>query len=141
VRGLWTATAAAALLLAAGCGGGSSHDGGADFCPRLERLTENDPFRTFGARATGTEIKAAFDALHDSADRLASAAPDDARSAARDYADAVRRMRSLMAGAGYDGSLVDATRYRAAQLDYYVAASRLERYLVASCRTTTTKGR
>jgi hypothetical protein len=138
VRQVWTGAVVAALLVAAGCGGGSSHSDARTFCARLERLTQNDPFRAFGARATSTEIKAAFDALHTSAARLAAVAPDEARSAATDFADAADRMRSLMAGAGYDGSLVDAPRYRDAQVDYFAASGRLERYLVASCRSTTT---
>ena len=127
------ATAAIALVLATGCGG-SSHADAKVFCQRLERLSENDPFRAFGARATTTEIETAFDALQTSASGLAAVAPDDARSAARAYADSVDRMRSLLQGAAFDGSQVDQRAYRDAQVDYFAASTRLERYLTSSCR-------
>ena len=127
-----TAAAAGLLLAVVGCSSGSSADPKL-FCARLERLTQNDPFTKFGDAATTAEMRAAFDALHVSARALAHVAPDEGRRAATDYADAVDRMRSLMAGAAFDGSQVDLSRYRDAELDYYVASGRLERYLHSSC--------
>jgi hypothetical protein len=132
VRRLWTA-AAAALLAAPGCGGGSSHGDAARFCTRLEHLSENDPFRVFGARATNQDIRTAFEALVQRSRELADVAPPEVKPTAEAYARASARMDSLMAGAGYDGSAVDAPAYRAAQLDYTAASTRLVRYLTSEC--------
>jgi hypothetical protein len=133
VRRLWTTAGAAALLVASACGGGSSHGDAAVFCTRLERLSQNDPFRVFGSRATNAEIKTAFQALVQRSRDLAAVAPTEVQPTAEAYESAARRMDSLMAGAGYDGSLVDATAYRAAQVDYTTASTRLVRYLTTSC--------
>lgn len=125
-------TLAVALLLA-GCGGDGGTVDAAAFCDRLDRLTQNDPFLAFGDTATPAEIEQAFGALVERAGELLEAAPDEARGAARDYAEAASALDSLMAGAGYDGALVDARAYRAEQLTYSEAADRLLRYLDAQC--------
>ncbi len=124
---------ATALLALAACGGGSSSSDAKAFCSRLDRLSQNDPFRGFGARATNTEIKAAFTALVTSSRELADVAPAEVRPTAEAYAQAAAKMSSLMAGAGYDGSLVDAPAYRAAQEDYTAASTSLVRYLTSQC--------
>jgi hypothetical protein len=122
-----------AVLLAVGaCGGGASPDQ-ARFCQRLDRLTGNDPFRTFGDRATDREIEQGFEALVARADELVEVAPEEARPAAKAYAAAAKGLDDLMAAAGYHGDDVDARGYRDRQVDYTAAAARLERYLATSC--------
>lgn len=118
--------------LASACGGGSSADEQA-FCERLGRLADNDPFQAFGDRATPQEIEAAFEALVTRADELEEVAPDEARPAARDYADAAEALDDLLAAAAFDGDQVDARAYREEQVNYAEAATRLERYLEAEC--------
>jgi hypothetical protein len=122
----------AVLVSLAACGGSTSASK-TGFCERLDRLTANDPFRTFGDRATDREIEQAFHALVDRADELVDLAPDDARSAARSYASAAKALDDTMAAAGYDGDEVDARAYRDHQVDYAAAAARLERYLATAC--------
>jgi hypothetical protein len=125
---------ATTLLVVAACGGGSSsHADKKVFCTRLDRLTQNDPFRSFGDRATSAEIRTAFTALRQRAKELVDAAPGEVRPTARDYAAAAKALDSLMAGAGYDGNDVDARAYRDAQTDYVEAANLLERYLESDC--------
>ena len=127
--------ALAAVLLLAGCGddGPSERERAAAFCDQLERLTASDPFAAFGQRATAAEIEAAFDALLEGADALLDTAPDEARAAARDYAEAADALDALLAGAAYDGSGVDVRAYRDEQLRYVDAAARLERHLASEC--------
>jgi hypothetical protein len=124
-----------AAALAAGCGDDEPSDGerAAAFCERLDRLTTNDPFAAFGDRATAGEVQAAFEALVARADGLLDTAPDEARAAARDYADAAHGLDSLLAGAAYDGAAVDVREYRDEQLRYVEAATRLERHLTSEC--------
>lgn len=121
-----------AVILSA-CGDDGPTPDPAAFCERLDRLTENDPFLAFGDTATTAEIELAFEALVARADELVDTAPDDARGAARDYADAARGLDGLLEDAGYDGSLVDSRAYRAEQLAYSEAANRLLRYLDTEC--------
>jgi hypothetical protein len=124
-----------ALLLVAGCSGDGPSEKvlATQFCARLDRLTTNDPF-DFGDRATPKEIQAAFTALVRRSKDLADVAPAEVRPTARDYAKSATTLDSLMAGAGYDGSAVDARAYRAAQNDYTAAAASLEDYLTSSCK-------
>jgi hypothetical protein len=127
-------TMGVALLVLGACGGGSGDPADAKvFCARLERLTGNDPFRAFGDHATAKEIQTAFTALVARAQELVDAAPAEVRPTARDYASAAKALDSLMAGAAYDGSAVDARAYRDAQTDYIAAANLLERYLDTDC--------
>jgi NTP pyrophosphatase (non-canonical NTP hydrolase) len=121
-----------ALVATAACGGGTSADEKA-FCERLDRLADNDPFRTFGDRATDREIQQGFRALVERADELAEVAPEEARSAADAYAEAADALDDVMAAAGYHGDDVDARAYREHQVDYAAAAARLERYLDGEC--------
>lgn len=122
----------AAVLGACGDGGDAAGDP-ALFCERLDRLTRNDPFLAFGERADAGDIEVAFGALADRADELVDAAPPEARGAARDYADAVDALDSLLASAAYSPTELDARAYRNEQVAYAEAAQRLERYLEAEC--------
>jgi hypothetical protein len=127
-----------ALVLAAavvvGCSGDGPGDGDpARFCQRLDRLAGNDPFLAFGDSASPDDIEAAFTALIDRADALVAVAPPAARGAATDYAEAATALDSLLAGAAYVGSDVDAAAYGRQQAAYAEAAQRLERYLEAEC--------
>lgn len=131
IAGAALAAAVAALGLAA-CGDDGGDGDQALFCERLERLTENDPFVAFGARATEAEMETAFAALRARADELDEVAPPSARSAAAAYRDAVERLDELLAEAGY-GPDVDVRAYREAQTTYVEASVRLERYLTAEC--------
>jgi hypothetical protein len=132
MRRLGALVLAAAAL--AGCGDGGPGDGDpARFCERLDRLTGNDPFLAFGDTASPDDIEAAFSALIDRADALVEVAPPAARAAATDYAEAATELDSLLAGAAYSGSEVDAAAYGRQQGAYAEAARRLERYLEAEC--------
>jgi hypothetical protein len=126
-----TLLASAALLGA--CGDGGSAGDPARFCERLDRLTRNDPFLAFGETADAGDIEVAFGALVDRAGELLDVAPPEARGAAQDYADAVEALDSLLAGAAYSPTEVDARAYRNEQVAYAEAAQRLERYLDAEC--------
>ena len=134
VRRLITLLLLPAVALAA-CGddGPSEAEKAATFCTRLERLAENDPFAAFGDRATSSEIEEAFTALVARAVELLDTAPEEARAAARDYAEASEALDELMAGAAYDGAAVDQRAYRDEQTTYVAAAQRLERYLESEC--------
>jgi hypothetical protein len=127
-----TLLAGAAVLGACGDDGDSAGDP-ALFCERLDRLTRNDPFLAFGETADAGDIEVAFGALVDRAGELLDVAPPEARAAARDYADAVEALDSLLAGAAYSPTEVDARAYRNEQVAYAEAAQRLERYLDAEC--------
>jgi hypothetical protein len=124
-----------AVLVLAACGddGPSDAQRAATFCTRLERLTENDPFAAFGDRATPSEVQAAFEALVERAHELVDRAPDEAKAATRDYADAAEALDSILAGAAYDGARADQRAYRDEQTRYVQAAARLERYLESEC--------
>jgi hypothetical protein len=132
-RPILVVLSAALALAACGDDGPSDAERAAAFCTRLERLTENDPFAAFGDRATSAEIQLAFEALVTRAGELVDTAPDDARAAARDYADAAEALDSILAGAAYDGTAVDQRAYRDEQTRYLQAAARLERYLDTEC--------
>ena len=122
------------LVVLAACGGGGDDDGDeATFCTRLDRLTDNDPFRAFGATATAAEIEQAFTALVERADELVDVAPPEARGAADDFATSAAAMRDVLAEAGFDGATVDTRAYRDAQLTYAEASTRLLRYLDTTC--------
>jgi hypothetical protein len=120
-------------LGACGDDGPSEAERAATFCTRLDRLARNDPFTSFGDRATDAEIEAAFTALVARADELLDVAPGEARAAARDYAEASAALNDLMAGAAYDATAVDQRAYRDEQATYVAAAQRLERYLESEC--------
>jgi hypothetical protein len=126
-----------ACALLAGSGACSDSGGGdgdqALFCERLDRLTRNDPFLAFGDTASADDIEVAFRALVERSEELVAVAPRDGRAAARDYAEAVDALDSILAGAAYDPLVVDAGEYVARQADYATAAQRLERYLDATC--------
>jgi hypothetical protein len=124
------------LALVAGLGACGNDDGGADpvaFCDRLDRLTRNDPFDAFGAEAGPEEIRAGFAALRDRSRELVALAPEAVRPTAREYAQAVAAMDSLMAGAGYDGANLDVAAYRAEQQRYTEASRLLLRHLESEC--------
>jgi len=124
--------AGTAVLGACGDDGDSTGDP-ALFCERLDRLTRNDPFLAFGETADAGDIEVAFGALVARAGELLDVAPPEARAAARDYADAVEALDSLLAGAAYSPTDVDARAYRNEQVAYAEAAQRLERHLDAEC--------
>ena len=119
----------------AACGDDAPTDAerAATFCERLDRLTANDPFAAFGDEATSTEVATAFEALVERAEELADTAPDEARAAARDYAESAAALEDLLRSAGYDGPEVDARAYREEQARYAEAARRLERHLESEC--------
>ena len=125
-------TLAATLLLVA-CGGDGDEADPALFCQRLDRLTENDPFRAFGDTASAAEIEEGFDALVARAEELVAVAPDDARPAARAFAEGASTMRDVLDEAGFDPSTLDTRAYRDAQLIYTEASDRLLRYLDTEC--------
>jgi hypothetical protein len=122
-------------LGATGCGddGPSEAERAATFCERLDRLTRRDPFAAFGDQATSAQVAAAFEALVAQSADLAETAPEEARAAARDYAESAQALDSLLRGAGYDGAGVDVRAYREEQARYAEAARRLERYLTTEC--------
>ncbi len=129
---LSAAALAASLLVAGACSGDDEGDA-AEFCQRLERLTENDPFAAFGDTATEAEMEDAMTALRDRAEELVEVAPEEARGAATDYRDAVVAVDDLLADAGYGPTSVDVDEYRDQSQAYAEAAVRLERYLTAEC--------
>jgi hypothetical protein len=124
-----------AAVLAVGVGA-CGDDGGGDpvaFCDRLDRQARNDPFDAFGAEAGAEEIRAGFAALRDRSRELVTLAPEAVRPTAREYADAVAAMDSLMAGTGYDGAALDVEAFRAEQQRYAEASRLLLRHLDAEC--------
>jgi hypothetical protein len=123
----------AATLLLVACGGDGDEADPALFCQRLDRLTENDPFRAFGDTASAAEIEEGFDALVARAEELVDVAPDDARPAARAFAESASTMRDVLDEAGFDPSTLDTRAYRDAQLIYTEASDRLLRYLDTEC--------
>jgi hypothetical protein len=130
---LLAATFVSAVLAVGACG---DDGGGADpvaFCDRLDRLARNDPFDAFGSEAGPEEIHAGFTALRERARELAAVAPEVVRPTARQYAEAVAAMDSLMAGAGYDGAVLDVDAYRVEQEQYAEASRLLLRHLGTEC--------
>ncbi len=130
---MWRLGILTAALLLAACGGDGERADPAAFCERLDRLTENDPFRTFGDTATSAEIEQGFRALVERADELLEVAPDEARGAARDFADSAGTMEAVMEAAAFDPEALDQRAYRDAQLSYNEASDRLLRYLDTEC--------
>jgi hypothetical protein len=122
-----------AMLLLVACGGDGDEADPALFCQRLDRLTENDPFSAFGDSATSAEIEEGFRALVARADELVDVAPEDARAAARAFAESAASMQDVLDEAGFDPSALDARAYRDAQLTYAEASDRLLRYLESEC--------
>ena len=122
-----------ATLLLVACGGDGDEADPALFCQRLDRLTENDPFLAFGDSATAAEIEEGFRALVARADELVDVAPEDARSAARAFAEGATTMQDVLDEAGFDPSALDTRAYRDAQLTYAEASDRLLRYLESEC--------
>lgn len=133
VRRLTTAAAVTIALAVVSCGDDGGRADPVAFCDRLDRLTRNDPFDAFGPEAGPEEIRSGFVALRDRARELERLAPEAVRPTARDYAEAVAAMDSLMAGAGYDGAALDVAAYRAEQQRYTEASRLLLRHLEAEC--------
>jgi len=123
------------IVVLAGCAGGDDDADGdaAAFCDRLDRLTDNDPFLAFGDTATPDEIEQAYAALVERTEELLDVAPEEARAAARTYAESAAALDALMADAGYDGTAVDARAYRNEELAYADASNLLLRYLDTQC--------
>jgi hypothetical protein len=133
----WASLAARYALVAAlavalpGCGG---DDGGdlAAFCQAVEDLRDDDPFADL-AIASPEDMRGAFDALAVSVDRIAESAPQEARTQAQRYADAVDDLRDELAGAGYDPTRVDQLRYGQAVAAYTEAATSVDNTADANC--------
>ena len=125
--------AALVVTVAASCGDGGGAADPEAFCRRLDRLTSNDPFLSFGPTATPAEIEEGFEALVARAEELVDVAPEEVRPAAETYRDAAVAMDELMEDAGYDGARLDARAYRDEEVTYTEAADRLLRYLDSEC--------
>lgn len=124
-------------LVLTGCaddGGGGGGGGGdpAAFCAAFDDLREGDPFADLAVASPG-EMRDAFAALADGAERIADAAPPDAGLQARRYADAVEALRDELAGGGYDLTQVDHGRYRDGVEAYGRAATSLANAARARC--------
>lgn len=131
--GRWASVAlvAAALLGLAACG----DDAGGDrttFCAAVEALRSEDPFAELEVASPG-QMRDAFEALADGADRIAGAAPGEVSVQADRYRDAVGALRDELAGAGYDPTRMDGRRYARAVADYTEAADSLDNAADARC--------
>ena len=118
-------------LLLAGCG----DDGGGDvaaFCEAVEDLRDDDPFEELQVASPG-EMRDAFAALAAGVDRIADAAPDEVRSQAQRYADALEDLRDELAGAGYDPTRVDQLEYGQAVAAYTEGAVSVDNAADALC--------
>jgi len=117
--------------LLGGCGG---DDGGdvAAFCEAVEDLRDDDPFEELQIASPG-EMRDAFADLAVGVDRIADAAPEEARSQARRYADAVEDLRDELAGAGYDPTRVDQLDYGQAVAAYTEGAVSVDNAADALC--------
>ncbi len=124
------AVVAASVLLVA-CGG---EDGRylAGFCAAVEDLRSDDPFAELQI-ASPEDMRDAFAELAAGVDRIAEAAPDQARTQAGRYADAVDALRDELAGAAYDPTRVDQLRYGQAVAAYSEAATSVGNTADASC--------
>lgn len=130
---MWRLGLVTVAVVLAACGRDGETADPATFCERLDRLTENDPFRAFGDTANPGEIEEGFRALVERADELVEVAPDEGRGAAQDFADSASTMQSAMADAGFAPDGLDTRTYRDAQLAYTEASGRLLRYLDTEC--------
>jgi len=128
-------TRVAGLLLAgvllAGCGGDDEGDPAA-FCRAVEELREGDPFADLAVASPG-EMRDAFTALAEGAERIAEAAPPDAEVQADRYVDAIEVLRDELAGAGYDLRRLDTQRYGEGVEAYTEAATSLGNAARARC--------
>jgi len=104
------AAALAACTLLAACGGDDGGDRVA-FCEAFAELRDDDPFADLAVASPG-EMRDAFAALADGAERMADEAPAEAGVQADRYADAVEGLRDELAGGGYDLTQIDTRRYR-----------------------------
>lgn len=127
----FAAVVASAGLLGA-CGG---DDGGGDlagFCQAVEDLRTDDPFAELDIASPG-EMRDAFAQLAEGVERVADAAPTEARTQSERYADAVAALRDELAGAGYDPTRVDQQRYGQAVAAYTEAATSVGNTADANC--------
>lgn len=122
--------ALAALLV--GCGDDDGSGDPAAFCAAVDELRSNDPFAELAVASPG-EMRDAFAALAEGAQRIADAAPEPARVQARRYAERIDVLRDELAGAGYDPRQVDVQRYADAVDDYREAATSLGNAADATC--------
>lgn len=118
-------------LLGAACG---DEDGGdlVAFCEAVDDLRSDDPFEELGI-ATPAEMRDAFAELADGVDRIADAAPPDARPQALRYAGAVGSLRDELAGAAYDMTRVDGLDYGQAVASYTESAVSVDNAADALC--------
>lgn len=128
---------AVALVAVGALALGACGDDGGDgdlvaFCDAVAGLREADPFAELEV-ARPAEMREAFEALADGADRIADAAPGDADIQADRYRDAVDALRDELAGGGFDPRRVDARRYARAADDYAAAADSLDNAADARC--------
>lgn len=127
---------AGVLVTAAWTLGACGNDDGAGdeaaFCDEVTALREEDPFTDLEV-ATPAEMREAFDALADGADRIAAAAPGDVEVQADRYRAAVEAVRDELAGAGYDPTRLDDRRYARAVEEYTAAAGSLDNAADARC--------
>lgn len=126
-------TGAVALLgvLLGACGEDDDGDLAA-FCEAVEDLRQDDPFADLDVASPG-EMRDAFAELAHGVDRIAGAAPPEARTQARRYADAVQSLRDELAGAAYDPTRVDQLRYGQAVAAYSEAATSVGNTADANC--------
>lgn len=118
-------------VLVSGCGDDDDGDLAA-FCAAVEDLRDDDPFAELAIASPG-EMRDAFADLADGVDRIADAAPAEARTQARRYADAVQDLRDELAGAGYDPTRVDSLDYGRAVAEYTEAAVSIDNAADALC--------
>lgn len=118
-------------VLSGACGGDDAGDL-ASFCAAVEDLRDDDPFAELQI-ASPADMRDAFAELADGVDRIAEAAPDEARTQAERYADAVDALRDELAGAGYDPTRVDQLRYGQAVAAYGEAATSVSNTADAVC--------
>jgi type VI protein secretion system component VasF len=119
------------LGLLSGCGGDDDGDVAA-FCEAVEDLRADDPFEELQIASPG-EMRDAFADLAAGVDRIADAAPEEARSQAQRYAVAVEDLRDELAGAGYDPTRVDQLDYGQAVAAYTEGAVSVDNAADALC--------
>ncbi len=126
------AAAVVASVLLAACGGRGDTGDLATFCQAVDDLREDDPFADLPI-ASPEDMRDAFAELAAGVDRIADAAPTQARTQAERYRDAVDALRDELAGAGYDPTRVDQLRYGQAVAAYGEAATSVRNTADASC--------